>query len=113
MPRITISRQYPVEVGDDYILEEVSTEMPRLNVCSKVASVMPLRNAKIVLEGIVSERDSILKQVELRQEERKYQTQLDKMRRNRRRELERRGLNKGNNDSDAVEDEGIVKVKVE
>lgn len=66
LPRITMSRRDPLEIGDDYLLEEVSTEVPHGNPSCKIATVMDLRNAKIVLEGIVSERDAIVQQIEVR-----------------------------------------------
>lgn len=65
--------------------------MPREASIGTFAHVTPLRGAELVLEGIVSESDEILKQVEIREQERHYQAKLDKMRRNRRRELERMG----------------------
>ena len=69
MPRMTLSKLYPVEVGDDYLLMSVSAQRPRKlhDDCAALNHVLPLKNAEIVLEGIVSERDTILKQVELRE----------------------------------------------
>lgn len=118
MPRITMSRLYPVEVGDDYLLMSVAAELPKKprDENGSLAHVLPLKGAEIVLEGIVSERDTILKQVEIREQERQYQAQLDKMRRNRRRELERMGMrSRGEAFADAMiqDDEEVVKVKIE
>lgn len=68
MPHITISRVYPVELGDDYILESVSLKLPRKTPsCSHYPQVLPIKGAEILLEGIVSSRDDIMKQVEIRE----------------------------------------------
>lgn len=69
MPRMTLSRLYPIEIGDDYLLMSVSAEMPRKphDRGAALSHVLPLKGAEIVLEGIVSENDNILKQVELRE----------------------------------------------
>ena len=67
MPRITYSTIYPISIGDDYILQSVSAEMPRETPTGTFAHVAPLRGAELILEGIVSESDEILKQVEIRE----------------------------------------------
>ena len=69
MPKITLSRLYPVELGDDYILETKPAEFPQESVhhTANFSYVMPLSNAQIVLEGIVSEKENILKIVEIRE----------------------------------------------
>ena len=69
MPRMTQSKLYPIEIGDDYLLLSNSAELAHKPNDNKATftHVLPLKGAEIVLEGIISEKDSILKQVELRE----------------------------------------------
>ena len=63
MPRMTLSKLYPIEVGDDYLLMSVSAEMPRKphDDSAALTHVLPIKGAEIVIEGIISEKDTILK----------------------------------------------------
>lgn len=62
IPQVTLTRLQPLSIGDDYILDSISAEIPRERTALGTFShVTPVKGAEIILEGIVSEKDTILK----------------------------------------------------
>ena len=114
LPKLHCSRLFPLEISTDYILQEIPVHktLPLVGGASCV-EVIPLEGAKIIFEGIVSEDAQVLKTVEIKEQERQYESQLEKMRRNRRRELDRLGVAQGGAKVQEQEDAAITKVKVE